>query len=71
MKSPYKIIGLAIIGGVALYAAWPTETVRDHDPVTGEGVPGHDHDHAVSPDPEIPEKAETDDRIPVPDNVSE
>ena len=40
MKHPFKIIALIIFAACVVYIAWPKHTVKSHDPVTGEGLPG-------------------------------
>lgn len=45
MKHPFKIIGIFIIVGVIVYAAWPTQSVRGHNPRTGEGSHAEEHEH--------------------------
>ncbi len=51
MKHPFKILGLLIIAAGILYKAWPDDTVRDHNPMTGGGESheGHDHEHLDPP----------------------
>ncbi len=66
MKRPYKTIALFIFAACVVYAAWPKETVKGHNPATGGGIPsghspddGHGHGHLepaplVSPVEEAP-----------------
>ena len=45
MKHPFKTIALIILAACVVYIAWPKDTVRNHDPATGEGLPGGHDEH--------------------------